>query len=497
MRKLYCLGFFFLIIFSSVRSQIPSREFRAVWISTVANIDWPSSPGLSATEQKNEIGRILDQHKRNNINAVILQVRPAADAIYPSPLEPWSVYLSGEQGIDPGYDPLEYWIEETHKRGMELHAWFNPYRIKQNLEDSLAEDHIYNIHPDWGFVYGTRIYFAPHIPEVWEFVTSVVTDVVRRYDIDAIHFDDYFYPYGIAGEEFPDDSAFAQYGGDFYPDRREDWRRHNVDTIIQILDKAIKSEKPWVKFGISPFGVWRNRSQDPRGSETNAGNNNYDDLYADVLKWQREGWIDYLMPQIYWRDDHPSADFSTLAHWWNDFSYGRGMYIGLAPYRIDKKSEHKLWKKDKYFFKQIELLRTMKNIDGYGFFSSVHLFRDDLKSVNKKIQKNYCTHPAIVPAMPWIDKDAPESPENLRIEDSSIKWDITQADKEMDKGRFFVVYRYETGDKRMLKEADKIVTLTGERELKFSKGIPSGIYRVSALDRLNNESQLSQELVVE
>ncbi len=496
MNKFYFIALFVITIPGTIKSQVPMREFRAVWVATVVNIDWPSSPGLSQEDQKEEINAILDLHRKNGMNAIILQVRPSADAIYPSPYEPWSVYLGGEQGMDPGYDPLEYWILETHRRGMELHAWFNPYRLKQHLKDSLAEEHIYNTNPDWGISYGDRIYFAPHLPEVWEFLTGVVRDVVRRYDIDAVHFDDYFYPYMVPNEEFPDDSAFFHYGGSYYPDRKEDWRRHNVDTIIQMLDLVIKAEKPWVKFGISPFGVWRNRSQDPTGSETSAGTTNFDGLYADVLKWQKNGWIDYLMPQLYWRDDHPAADFSTLAHWWNDFSFGRGLYIGLAPYRIDRKSEHKLWKKDKYFFKQIELLRSMKNIDGYGFFSSVHFFRDDLKSVNKRLQKNYCSHPAIVPGMTWIDNDPPGSPDNLRIDGSTLKWDAPEGESEMDRARFYVVYRYDSDENRMLKQGDKIISLTGENELRFSNGIPDGKYRVSALDRLNNESQLSQELVV-
>jgi len=378
---------------------------------------------------------------------------------------------------------------------MELHAWFNPYRIKQKLEDSLAVDHILNQHPDWGLTYGTRVYFAPHIPEVWEFVTNVVIDVVRRYDVDAIHFDDYFYPYKVPGEEYPDEEAFEKYGGSFYPDLKDDWRRHNVDTIIHMLSTAIKSEKPWVKFGISPFGIWRNRPHDPTGSETR-GTTNYDDLYADVIKWQREGWIDYLMPQIYWRDDHPTADFSTLAFWWSDFSYGRGMYIGLAPYRIDKKSDHKLWRKDKFFLHQIDLIRSMKSIDGYGFFSSKHFFRDDLSSLNKKLQRKYCTNPAIVPAMPWIDHIPPDAPLNLRAEGKTIKWDVIDKDHELNKARFFVIYYFSKEDTRYVKRSDKIIAITGESQMSFETGIPKGIYRISALDRTNNESQLSNVMMI-
>ncbi len=489
----------FIFFMTAVFCQSPGREFRAVWVATVDNIDWPSEPGLSTMEQMDEMFSILDLHKKNGINAIILQIRPTADALYSSPLEPWSVYLTGEQGKppDPWYDPLETWITEAHKRGMELHAWLNPYRIKLEPEDSLVEEHIYKLHPDWGWTYGTRIYFEPGNPQVREFVTSVVLDIVRRYDVDAIHFDDYFYPYRIPDQEIPDSAAFEKYGGTFFPDQKDDWRRHNVDTIIRMLSAAIKSEKPWVKFGISPFGIWRNRAQDPGGSETGAGTTNYDDLYADVIKWQREGLIDYLMPQLYWRDDHPAADFSTLAYWWNDYNYGRGMYIGLAPYRISKSSDYKLWKKDKYFLRQIDLIRSLKGIDGYGFFSSRHFFREDLKSLNKKLQKKYCPYPSIVPAMPWIDRDPPAAPVDLQAEGTSITWDVINADNEMDKARFFAVYYYKARANRYLKSSDKIIAIIGENQLSFEGSIPNGVYRVSALDRINNESQLSNVLIIE
>ena len=489
-----------LICATSGFSQVPKREFRAVWVATVANIDWPSKQGLSTAEQQEEVIRILNHHKKSGMNAIILQVRPAADAIYNSSLEPWSRYLSGTQGVqpEPYYDPLKFWIDEAHERGMELHAWFNPYRIKQHLSDSLAEDHIIHKHPEWAFEYGDRLYFAPDRPEVWEFVKNVVVEVVRNYDIDAIHFDDYFYPYKIAGAEIPDEIAFKERGGIFYPDRKAEWRRQNVDTIIQILSDAIKTEKPWVKFGISPFGVWRNRTEDPRGSETGAGTTNYDALFADVLKWQQEGWIDYLMPQLYWRDDHPVADFSTLAYWWADQDYGRAMYYGLAPYRIDRKSDYKLWRRKRHFFEQIELIRTLQPVDGFGFFSSKHFFRKDLRSFDRKLSRKYMENIALVPRMPWIDNVAPEMPTGLRREQNRIYWDPPADTIEMNQGRFFVVYRYDRNAIRMLKRPENIIEITGNNYIDFPDDrIPEGIYRVSALDRLYNESQLSDTLKIE
>jgi uncharacterized lipoprotein YddW (UPF0748 family) len=493
---LFLFGGFFLSI---LQAQAPKREFRGVWVATVANIDWPSSPGLSSSAQQKEILDILDLHKQNGANAIILQVRPTADALYASELEPLSRFLTGEQGVapDPYYDPLELWIREAHKRGMELHAWLNPYRINLDSSDVLSETHISHAHPEWIFSYGDRDYFSPANPQVWEYLTRVVVDVVRRYDVDAIHFDDYFYPYQIAGQELPDSIEFKLFGEEYYPDRLEDWRRHNVDTVIAMLGAAIKAEKPWVKFGISPFGVWRNQSEDYKGSETTAGTSNYDGLYADVLLWQERGWIDYLMPQLYWRESHPAVGFSTLAYWWNDFAFGRHMYVGLAPYRLDKKSEHKQWRKERYLLRQIELIRDLEGLQGYASFSSKHFFRKDLRRLNQKLQKKYCRIPSLIPTMPWIDAEAPERPMALRLEGRALVWEAQDLPEEMDRSRFYTVYRYDRGENTRIKNVENLLELTGDTRITFEENVPPGIYRVAALDRLNNESQLSDPLEVQ
>jgi uncharacterized lipoprotein YddW (UPF0748 family) len=498
-KRLSLLCLFCGFVLPVLLGQSPKREFRGVWVATVANIDWPSSPGLSTARQQAEILDILDLHKLNGNNAIILQVRPTADALYQSDLEPWSRFLTGEQGVapDPFYDPLEFWILEAHKRGMELHAWFNPYRITMDTTDVLSDQHMGRTHPEWIFSYGERTYFSPANPQVWDFVTQVVVDVVRRYDVDAIHLDDYFYPYQIEGQELPDSLEFQLFGGEFYPDRMADWRRHNVDTIISMLGSAIKAEKPWVKFGISPFGVWRNRSEDDKGSETQAGTSNYDGLYADVLLWQHKGWIDYLMPQLYWRESHPAVGFSTLAYWWNDFGYGRHMYVGLAPYRLDKKSQYSQWRKEKYLLRQIDLIRDMEGLHGYGYFSSKHFFREDMARLNKKLQKNICRMPALVPEMPWIDSQAPPRPMGLRLEGDALVWDASESSEEMDRSRFFALYRFERGENTHVKNVNNLVELTGETRITFEKGVPDGIYRIAALDRLNNESQMSDPLEVQ
>ncbi|MBN1820405.1 MAG: family 10 glycosylhydrolase, partial [Prolixibacteraceae bacterium] len=335
MKKYLVLLFIFVFTFyAKAQNSVPKYEFRGVWVATVENIDWPSKPGLPVTEQKQELMDILNMHQQNGMNAIILQVRPCSDAFYPSDLEPWSKYLTGYPGKapEPFYDPLQFWIDECHKRGMEFHAWLNPYRVAQNYKEPLAGNHIAFKHPEWILKYGTKLYFDPGLPETRDFLTKVVTDIVKRYDVDAIHFDDYFYPYPLQ-EEFPDTTSFRKYPR-AWPDKyKADWRRENVDILIKQLSKAIKKTKPWVKFGISPFGVWRNSYVDPNGSITRAGATNFDDLYANVIKWQKKGWIDYLLPQLYWQIGHPTVDFKHLAEWWKDHTYGRAMYIGQGVYK--------------------------------------------------------------------------------------------------------------------------------------------------------------------
>lgn len=496
--KKLIIHFILLIIPVLLLGQAQKREMRAVWVATVDNIDWPSEIGLSAETMQKEIINTLNLHKENNLNAVILQVRPTADAIYPSKLEPWSKYLTGKQGLapEPFFDPLKFWVEEAHLRGMELHAWFNPYRIKINNEDTLDNKHIANLNPEWCWQYGNKMYFEPGNPYVWEYLIKVVSEVVERYDVDAVHFDDYFYPYKIKGEEIPDSAAFKNFGGKYYPDNIQDWRRSNVDTIIQLLNQNIKSIKPWVQFGISPFGVWRNRSDDPLGSETTAGTSNYDGLYADVIKWQREGWIDYLMPQLYWRDDHPAVGFSNLAYWWADYSYSRNMYVGLAPYRINKKSKYKLWKKDKYLLIQIELLRELDEINGFAFFSSKHFFRKDLKGLNKKMSEKYCQLPALPPRAKWIDDLPPKAPGNVTLHGDTLRWDEPIRNDKLDEAKFYIVYKYPIDEKKFLKEPAKIVSISNRSEYVIQKSNETGIYRISTIDRSNNESLLSEPVLI-
>jgi uncharacterized lipoprotein YddW (UPF0748 family) len=374
----------------------PKPELRAVWVATVDNIDWPSRGNYNTDSQKAEFTRLLDLHQNNGMNAVVVQVRPATDAFYPSPFEPWSQWLTGEQGKAPNpyYDPLEFMVSETHKRKMEFHAWMNPYRAEFKIGGAvLAPTHITRLHPDWFLTYGDKRYFDPGNKAVQQHVTHVVADIVNRYAIDAVHFDDYFYPYRIAGQEFPDQASYARYGNGM---RIDDWRRSNVDSIIHTLYTTIKAANPACQFGISPFGVWRNADKDPvNGSQTRAGQTNYDDLYADILLWLQKGWIDYVAPQLYWEFGHKAAPYEVLIDWWNDHTYGRNCYIGLAMYRANSNTA---WKDKTQLPHQIEVLRSKPNIQGMIFFSSKS-FNNNPNGWNDSLRLNYFKEPVPLPTI--------------------------------------------------------------------------------------------------
>lgn len=406
MKNLIATIGFCLTLFSSFAQQAPVYEFRGVWIATVDNIDWPQRNQFNVDSQKTDFIRQLDLHKANGMNAVIVQVRPATDAFYPSPYEPWSQWLTGKQGRPPVpfYDPLQFMIEESHKRGLEFHAWLNPYRANFSIgKASIAPSHITKLHPEWFLSYGGKSYFDPGNKEGQQWVLNVISDIVDRYEVDAIHMDDYFYPYRIAGKEFPDAKS---YNLDPRGLNKEDWRRSNVDTIIQHIARVIKEEKPWVKFGISPFGVWRNQDKDPMGSPTKAGVTNYDDLYADILLWLKNGWVDYVAPQLYWETGHKLVAYETLIDWWSRHTYGRHMYIGQGIYRALETSRTSIaWKNPNELPKQIRLLRTYPSIQGSVYFSSKS-FDSNPNGWVDSLRNNYYSVPAIVPPMDWL----PENP---------------------------------------------------------------------------------------
>ena len=493
------LLFLFIVWFSSGLLAQPKYEFRATWVATVANIDWPSKTGLASDVQKKGVIKILEMQKSLGMNAVILQVRPSADAFYPSQLEPWSRYLSGTQGAapQPYYDPLEFWIDECHKRGMELHAWLNPYRVTQNITDPLATSHIAFQHPEWILKYGNKLYFDPGIPDVQAFITKVVRDIVSRYDVDAIHMDDYFYPYPLA-EPFPDTTSFFRYNRGFSQNDIADWRRENVDITIKMLNDSIKAVKPWVKFGISPFGVWRNIADDPAGSETKAGATNYDHLYANIVKWQKEGWIDYCLPQLYWYIGHPAADFEILVKWWQKHTYGRAMYIGQAPYRVDPDSETPQWREPGQLPKQIRMLREIHEITGSAYFSN-RSFNNDLLGFQDSLKFNFYKKPAIIPPMPWLDNVPPAPVIKLKKSGRKLSWETNNPGAEMDKAWQFVVYINEAGEAFDYNNIKFIYSIQKSKEIKFeriNRKRKRYEVRISVLDRLNNESKVTSAVIV-
>ena len=492
--------------FSKLFAQ-PKYEFRGVWVATVDNIDFPSSKLLSTEAQKAEFISLLEMHKRNGMNALVVQIRPATDAFYPSEYEPWSEWLTGKQGKPPVpyYDPLEFMITETHKRGMEFHAWMNPYRAVFNVsKSSISPTHITKLHPEWFIEYGRTKYFDPGNKEAQKFVTSVVRDVVQRYDVDAIHFDDYFYPYRIAGKEFEDEASYKKNGKGM---DKETWRRSNVDSIILMLSKTIKEENPYCRFGISPFGVWRNISKDPEGSNTKAGVTNYDDLYADILLWLKMKWIDYVVPQLYWEFGHKYVEFEILSDWWARHAYGRQMYIGHGIYRALEPKSY-AWKNDKELPNQIKRVREYPQLQGSVYFSSKS-FSHNPNGWSDSLRNNYYKYPAIPPPMPWIDSIKPERP--VLLYDSSkpaantnyidLYFRQTEEDPMINR---YVIYQFEDPEKMDMSDPKNIkeLIISGNNFYRFNlQNIPADqnkiVIAATSLTSTNNESDLSRYIYME
>lgn len=385
LRKLVIL--LLLLATLSARAEI---AFRGAWIATVANIDWPTPAAVGNDSlQKAEMTWILDSLESLGINAIIFQVRPTADALYYSEYEPTSHWLMGTQGAALTYDPLEWTIEEAHKRNMEVHVWLNPYRVNLAKTDTsiIAPNHIFRQHPEWFWSYAKQWYFDPGLETTREWICTIVQDIVYRFDIQAIHMDDYFYPYPQGKQALPDEATFAKYPRGFTDIR--DWRRDNVNLAIQAISETIKECKPEVQFGISPFGVWRNASADSTGSATQAGITNYDDLYADIRLWIKNGWIDYVLPQLYWEIGKKVADYEVLAHWWANEVKGTNckLYIGMAPYRLENASPKTPWGQGNEIGRQMQLNRTIPEISGECFYSTRPLLRnprgvcDTIKSI--------------------------------------------------------------------------------------------------------------------
>ncbi|MFE7167744.1 glycoside hydrolase family 10 protein [Streptomyces sp. NPDC057616] len=365
-------------------------EMRGVWVATVANRDWPSRPGLTAAEQRAELAGLLDLAVRNRLNAVMFQVRPTADALWPSPYEPWSQFLTGTQGRDPGWNPLETAVQEAHDRGLELHAWFNPYRVATHTDlTRLAATHPARLRPDWVVPYGGKLHYNPGLPEVRAFVQDAMLDAVRKYPVDAVHFDDYFYPYPVAGQTFDDDEAYDTYGGGFAS--KADWRRDNIDRLVLEMAARIRRTRPGTRFGISPFAVWRNAATDPLGSDTRAGVQTYDDLHADTRRWVREHWIDYICPQVYWNIGFAAADYATLVPWWAEVARGTStqLYVGEALYRAGDPAQGAAWQDPAELSGHLTLARNHPQVRGHVYFAAKDVATDRIGAMARVVADHY------------------------------------------------------------------------------------------------------------
>ena len=469
--------------------EIPKamREFRAAWVSTVANINWPSKPGLSTEEQKNEAITLLDFLQQHNFNAVILQVRPQADALYKSDIEPWSYFLTGKQGKapDPFYDPLDFWISAAHDRGLELHVWLNPYRAHHPKGDSIISDQsIIKTNP------GLVVYLKdgywwmdPSLKAVQNRTTDVVMDLVKRYDIDGVHFDDYFYPYAEynKGEDFPDSVSWTAYNNHGGTLSRGDWRRKSVNDLIERIYKEMKAVKPYVKFGISPFGLWR-----PGYPESACCFDQYNVLYADAKLWLNKGWIDYFTPQLYWPTKRIPLSFPVLLGWWEkENTQHRHLWPGISVGRdtgivtVDET------------INQIMITRGMvpesKGVVHWSISS-------DIKNTNlvKALDAGPYKNGALVPNSPWLDKVAPEPPAvSITKEQDSIqvKWNHQN---ESDVFHWVVYFQY--GNKwsyKILNSKEKGLAL---KYISGTDKIPVTLSKiaVTAVDRTGNESELKE-----
>ena len=478
-----------LISYTSIQATTPpKREFRGAWIQAVNG----QFIGMSTEELQQTLTSQLNALQQAGINAIIFQVRPEADALYMSYYEPWSRYLTGTQGVapDPYWDPLQWMIEECHRRGMELHAWINPYRAKTKGTKELGIKHPYKSNPERFVHYDEMLIFNPALQENRDYICTIVTDIVKRYDIDGLHIDDYFYPYPTPGLEFDDEQSFEADPRGFTD--KGDWRRDNVNLLIEQLHHTIRNIKPWVKFGISPFGIYRNQKNDPEGSATN-GLQNYDDLYADILLWVNKGWVDYTIPQLYWEIGHKAADYETLIEWWAKHANGRPLYIGQDVMRTTKAADIA----NPTQHQQAHKMQLQRSYDAIGGSCQwpASAVAENVGGYATALNKEYHRWLALQPQYPFMDNKAPRNVKALDIiwtdEGPVLCWTAPKYKNEMNRPTKYVVYRFSKGEKIDLKDATKIVGFTQQTflPLTYQGGKSKYTYVVTALDRLHNESK--------
>lgn len=498
MKRIYTLLLTFLLLWPCVTAQnlLPKREFRGAWIQIING----QFEGMSRDQMQANLTHQLNVLQQCGINAIMFQVRGEADAMYASPYEPWSRFLTGRQGTAPNpyWDPLAWMITECHKRGMELHAWINPFRAKTKGTKELALNHPYVKHPERFFEYDGLYLFDPGLNENRRYICQIAADIVRRYDVDGIHMDDYFYPYPVAGMTLPDQATYITHKNGI--DNVDDWRRYNVNLFMEMMHDSIRAVKPWVKFGVSPFGIYHNVQPGSNipGSNTR-GLQNYDNLYADVLYWINKGWVDYNIPQIYWEIGHKAADYEELIKWWSRFAGGRPLFIGQDVERTVRAADLKNPQRNQMSAK-FGLQRSLRGIQGSCLWYSAAVVRNE-GNYATALQKNYHRAPALQPLFPFIDDEAPGKPRKLKTmwmpNGYYLFWTAPKGTQEMDVARNYVVYRFEQGERIDLFNPEHIVAITPQTfyRLPYENGRKKAVYVVTALDRLQNESKAVKKKV--
>ena len=500
MKTRYSLLLLLSFLVLTAGAQNPKRELRAAWVAHVFNLDWPSRKTLTPAQQRQEFITLLDGHRQAGLNAVVVQVRASADAIYPSTIEPWSEWLTGTQGQapSPAYDPLAFMVRESHRRELEFHAWLNPYRALTNAASTavVAPNHVTVLHPDWVLPYGNLRVLDPGLPAVRQYLVRVVMDVVRRYDVDAIHFDDYFYPAPQTGLVFNDDASFAANPRGFTS--KADWRRSNVDIFVKTVSDSIRAAKPRVKFGISPPGVWRNGTS--VGGTATTAFQSYTDIFADSRKWLRRGWVDYLAPQVYFAIGQTAANYALIVPWWNQQVNPdtlRHVYVGQAAYRIGPTDPEVGFRSPSQLPSQIRLLRQQPNVRGSMYYRTVDL-RANRLGFTDSLRTNFYRFPALLPTMPWKDNVPPTAPAQVVLLNNpataaiEMSWQPGPAAADGEVARQYAVYRipYRPGPVTAADLANPAHLRAVTDTTAFREPTPATpfLYALTALDRLHNES---------
>lgn len=483
-----------MVLLLTIAAGAQKREMRGAWIQCVNG----QFQGMGTQKMQQTLTYQLDELQKDGVNVIIFQVRPECDALYASKIEPWSRFLTGTQGVAPSpyWDPLKWMINECHKRGMELHAWINPYRAKTKTTRQLASNHIAVRKPMNCFAYDGLFILNPGIPENRDYICEVARDIVSRYDVDGIHMDDYFYPYPVKGESIPDDELFYEHGNGIK--NQNDWRRYNVNLFIEQFYKTVHETKPWVKVGISPFGIYRNKRSSAMGSNTN-GLQNYDDLYADVLLWVNNGWLDYCVPQIYWEIGNKAADYDTLIRWWSQNAGARPLIIGEDVERTVKYPDPKNPNKHQLAAK-MALHRELPSVKGTVLWYAKAAV-DNVGNYGSSLRQVYWKYPALQPEMSFIDGKAPNKVTKLKpvwtADGYMLFWTAPKGKGWKDEASKYVVYRFSNGEKINIDDPSKICAITSQTyyKLPYSDGKTKWVYVVTALDRVQNESKLVKKKI--